>query len=92
MAQSMRVSAELIRQTMQSKVVRDALTKKASKGKARADQLAASEDVKMTTKVVSGTRPKGRPYSNIVGDNPDQEYGTSKVERRRILGRAAEGL
>lgn len=92
MAQSIRVSRDLLVRAMQSQPVRDALLEKAEKGKTKVEQLASSENVEMNVTIVSGTRPRGRPYSNIVSDNADQEFGTSKVERRRILGRAAEGI
>jgi hypothetical protein len=63
----------------------------ANRVKARADALAAAEGVKMTTTTKAGTRPGGRPFVNVVGDNPDQEYGTSRSGRFRILGRAGAG-
>ena len=44
----------------------------------------------MTVTRSDGTRPKGRPYSRVAAD-ADQEWGTSEIERRRILGRAAAG-
>lgn len=67
------------------------LQAKADKVAARAKSLAASEDVEMNITTVSGVRPKGRAYVNVVGDNADQEFGTSRTARRRILGRAGEG-
>lgn len=36
-----------------------------------------------------GTRPLGRPYSRVTAPL-DQEFGTSRVQRRRILGRATK--
>lgn len=91
MAQSIRISRQFLVEAMQSAPVREALERRARDAKARAERLAASEGVDMNLFVISGTRPRGRPYSNLVGNNVDQEFGTSKVERRRILGRAAEG-
>lgn len=58
---------------------------------ARAKGLAAAEGVEMEIKTVSGVRPKGRPYVNVVSDNPDQEFGSSRSAKYRILGRAGEG-
>ena len=45
----------------------------------------------MEASVESGTRPKGRPFSYVVSNNVDQEWGDRYTERRRILGRVAEG-
>ena len=45
----------------------------------------------MEITTVAGTRPGGRQYVNVIGDNVEQEWGSSRTERRRILGRAAEG-
>lgn len=63
----------------------------ANRVKARADALAEQEGVEMTTTTKAGTRPGGRPYVNVVGDNADQEHGTSRSGRFRILGRAGAG-
>lgn len=57
---------------------------------ARAKSIASSEGVEMEVKTVAGVRPKGRPYVNVVTDNAEQEFGSSRTKRRRILGRAAE--
>lgn len=65
------------------------LKAEADKRAARVRQLAAAEGVEMEVKVVSGVRPKGRAYANVVSDNPDQEFGSSKSKRYRILGRVA---
>lgn len=85
------ISYELIQKAAQHRDVRARVQDKAEEVAAGARRLASQEGVEMGVKVVSGTRPGGRPFSNVVGDNADQEFGTSRSERRRILGRAAEG-
>lgn len=62
----------------------------ADRVRARAEGLAASEGVEMTLTTKAGVRPSGRPYVNVEGDNADQEFGTSRTKRFRILGRAGE--
>ena len=91
MAQTIRISRDFLVQAMRSAPVRAGLEAKAEEVKARAEQLAAADGVAMTVTLDSKTRPRGRPAVNVVSDNVDQEFGTAKVARRRILGRAAEG-
>lgn len=57
----------------------------------RAEGIAANEGVDMQVTTVAGVRPGGRPFVNVVSDNAEQEFGSSRVDRRRILGRAAGG-
>lgn len=71
--------------------VRKALAGKAAQVRSRAERIAASEGVSLDSSVTEGTRPKGRPYANVTSPNVAQEFGTARVRRRRILGRAAEG-
>lgn len=85
------LSPDTIRATMQSEPVRAALRAKAQDVKGRADSIAATEDVEARFWTEEGTRPKGRSYARVLCDNVDQEFGTSKTARRRILARAAEG-
>ena len=85
-----RISRASIMAAMQSKETRAALEAKAGRLRGRVDSLGASEGVTMNARVESGTRPKGRPYSNVVSDNVSQEWGDRYTERRRILGRVAE--
>ena len=85
-----RISRASIMAAMQSKETRAALEAKAGQLRTRVDSLGASEGVTMNARVESGTRPKGRPYSNVVSDNVSQEWGDRYTERRRILGRVAE--
>jgi hypothetical protein len=87
------ISSDLIVRAMQSKPVRDALKARAEKVRARADALAKAEKTEtQPPEVAEGTRPKGRPFARVsIPDGADQEWGTSRTERRRILGRAAEG-
>lgn len=71
--------------------VRKQLQVVADRIKGRADGLARAEGVDMNVTTVAGVRPKGRPFVNVVGDNAEQEFGSSRTKRRRILGRAGEG-
>lgn len=63
----------------------------ADRVKARAESLAAAEGVEMEVTTRAGVRPGGRPFVNVEGDNEDQEFGSSRSGRFRILGRAGEG-
>lgn len=85
------ISYEYIQQAAQHADVRKRTEELAESVASRARGLASGEGVEMEVTVESGTRPGGRPFSNVVGDNPDQEFGSSRSARRRILGRAAEG-
>ena len=68
-----------------------ALQQVADRVAGRARNIAETEGVDMEITTVAGTRPGGRQYVNVVGDNAEQEWGSSRTGRRRILGRAAEG-
>lgn len=70
--------------------VRAALRAKAAQVAARARQIDASEGGGATITVEEGIRPGGRAYANVVSDDADGEYGTSRTARRRTLGRAAD--
>lgn len=85
------ISEELIRNAMHQPGVKAHLQVIADRRKKRAETIAKAEGVEMKVTTVAGVRPGGRPYVNIVSDNPDQEFGTSRTARRRILGRAAAG-
>jgi len=93
MGASIRISSELITEAMQSDATRAGLAERAGRVQSRVTALAQTEGVRIEpARVESGTRPKGRPYSRVViDDGAEQEYGSSRMERRRILGRAAEG-
>lgn len=86
-----RISDKTFLAAMQAKPVREALRAKAVEKQARAEQIADQEGVELDSKIVEGTRPRGRPFARVQSSNAAQEYGTSIVERKRILGRAAEG-
>jgi hypothetical protein len=46
-------------------------------------------------RVEDGIRPKGRPFSRVIADDPQAtavEYGDGHVPRRRILGQAANSV
>ncbi len=91
MAEELEISRELILKAMHHADVKAHLQVIANRRKKRAEQIAASEGVEMTVTTVAGVRPGGRPFVNIVSDNVDQEFGTARTKRRRILGRAAAG-
>ena len=76
---------------MQSAVVRAALAKRARELASRADSIGSSEGVDVNARVSDGTRPKGRPYARVTSQNVGQEWGDRYTERRRVLGRTAEG-
>lgn len=81
-----------LRRVMQGPEVRHKLAEVADRIAGRAERIAAAdkaddaEDVRFTRE--SGVRPKGRPYERVSAEL-DQEYGTSRVARRRILGQAS---
>lgn len=85
------ISYEYIQQAAQHADVRKRTEELAESIASGARGLSSAEGVEMGVQVQSGTRPGGRPFSNVVADNPDQEFGSSRTARRRILGRAAEG-
>ncbi|WP_343317780.1 hypothetical protein AAFM46_10995 [Arthrobacter sp. TMP15] len=87
----MEISRELMLKAMHHRDVKAHLQVIADRRKKRVEQLAKAEGVEMTVTTVAGVRPGGRPFVNIVSDNVDQEFGTSRTARRRILGRAAAG-
>lgn len=82
------ISAELIQKAMQNVGIPPRLQEVADQIKARTESLAADEGVEMEVSTVSGVRPKGRPYVNVVSDNEEQEFGSSRSAKYRILGRA----
>lgn len=71
--------------------VRAALRAEAERRQGRAEGIAAAEGVELDSEIREGTRPKGRPYARVQSPNVGQEYGDGIQERRRVLGRAAEG-
>ena len=85
-------TSAFIVKAMQLPKTREALREKGTKLAREVDALANNEGVKMRpARTESGTRPKGRPVTSvIVPDGAGQEFGTSRTERRRILGRVAE--
>ncbi|WXW93147.1 hypothetical protein SEA_BRAYBEAST_10 [Arthrobacter phage BrayBeast] len=85
------ISYEYIQQAAQHPDVAKQLQVVADRVKGRADQLARNEGVDMKVSTETGVRPGGRPFVNVVTDNPGQEFGTALHQRHRILGRAGEG-
>ena len=62
----------------------------AARIKKRAEGIAKDEGVEMEVTTQAGVRPGGRPFVNVISDNADQEFGTSRTRRRRVLGRAGD--
>ena len=85
------ISREFIEEAMRHETVTKQLRAVADRVQRRADLLAGAEGVEMHTWVEESVRPGGRPQAQVYGDNEEQEYGTDRTERRRILGRAGEG-
>ncbi|QDF19521.1 head closure Hc1 [Arthrobacter phage Kumotta] len=85
------ISYEFVQKAAQQPGVAAALQAVANRVRARAQQMADKEGVEMRVTTQSGVRPGGRPFVNVVGDNADQEFGTSRMGRFRILGRAGAG-
>ncbi len=75
---------------MRSAYVRAALRARAQAIANAARAIESSEGGRATIEAGEGTRPQGRPYGRVTSDGVDGEWGTSKTERRRTLGRAAE--
>lgn len=90
MSKGARASEALILEAMHSGQTREALRVKARKVQSSAEAIANAEDVQLDSKLSEGLRPQGRPYARVESTNVAQEYGDSKTERRRVLGRAAE--
>lgn len=84
------ISRDFVREAADQPAVREALRRTADRVRRRADGLAASEGVSMNTWVEESTRPGWRPQAVVYGDNSEQEWGSSREDRRRIMGRAAE--
>lgn len=84
------ITREYIRSAMQHPVVREQLGVIARRVARRAESIAAAEGVSMAVTVEQSVRPGGRPQARVIGDNVAQEWGDSKTEKRRILGRAGE--
>ena len=87
---TVRISRELIESAMQSRPVRAGCAAVADRKAGNARSIAASEAPEVEITREDGTRPKGRPVSRIYSSDVDGEFGTSRTEQRRILGRAAQ--
>lgn len=85
------ISYEYIQEAARHPGVFAQLAVVAGRIKARADGIAADEGISMQVTTEAGVRPKGRPFVNVVADNAEQEFGSSRIARLRILGRAGEG-
>lgn len=90
MADDIEITPGFIESAMRQEAVIKQLGVIAQSVKRRADALAGAEDVSMETWIEESVRPKGRPQAVVYGDNAEQEYGSSRSDRFRIMGRAAE--
>ena len=86
------ITPEFIQSAMHQPGVAVALQVVADRVARRAEGIATNEGVEIGITTTAGVRPKGRPYVNVVADNVDQEWGSSRSGKYRILGRAAEGV
>lgn len=78
-------------QVNKMKAVQQAVRKTAEQVAARARQINAAEGGTATIRVVSGIRPGGRAFTNVVSDNPEEEYGSSTQRKLAPVRRAALG-
>lgn len=85
-----RITSRTIEAAMKTQKTRSALSSKADRVASRARSIATSEGEDMTVERSGGTRPKGRSYERVSSPDVAQEFGTWRVTRKRILGRAAE--
>ncbi len=90
MARKIEISRDFVRAAARHEAVTRQLRVIGDRVKTRAESLAAAEDVKMELWIEEGERPGWRPQVVVYGDNPEQEFGSARADRRRILGRAAE--
>lgn len=90
MSTKISISPEFIKQAAHHPEVKAHLRKIAERVAGRARALAAQNNVELNAEIREFIRPGGRPVAQVVADNADQEFGTKKVNRYRILGRAAE--
>lgn len=90
MARKVEISRDFVRAAARHEAVTTQLRVIGNRVKNRAQSIAASEDVEMDVWVEEGERPGWRPQVVVYGDNPEQEFGSARAERRRILGRAGE--
>ncbi|SFA60815.1 hypothetical protein SAMN05444374_11631 [Rhodococcoides kroppenstedtii] len=85
----MRLSNRTFQKINRSRAVQDAVARKAQRVAATARSITANEGGTASITVVSGVRPGGRAYTNVVSSSRDEEYGTETTPRIRALGRAA---
>lgn len=87
---SVHITPDLITEAMQSQPVRDQLGVIASRIEKRAQTLAAGQGG-IDTRVYEWVRPKGRPVAQVYARHEaEREFGSRRVSRWRILGRAGE--
>ncbi len=85
-----RLSYQQLGEIARSRQVRKKLDDVADQVAARARAIATAEGLDADIVQKEGTRPKGRPYARV-SIPAANEFGDSKTQRRRILGRAVQG-
>jgi|GEM_PF-2104976 len=90
MSKKIEISRDFVRAAARHEAVTGQLRVIGERVMRRAKNLAASEGVSMEFWLEQGERPAWRPQVVVYGDNVEQEFGSSRTDRRRILGRAAE--
>ena len=83
-----RFSQSFVLDVLHNGGVRSALAKRRDGIATRAEAITTAERVRGDVVRSEGTRPQGRPYARVAHTNGAQEHGTSREERRRILGRS----
>ncbi|MBB3040146.1 hypothetical protein [Hoyosella altamirensis] len=73
----------------QNKAVQRGCRVKAETIAKRAQAITNSEGGEANITVQSGVRPKGRAFSYVVTDRPDEEYGGKTAKRTSAVTRAA---
>lgn len=79
-----------IGELMREPGIRAALHDRAEVIASRARQLATAERLKAEIEVTDGTRPRGRPYSQVSAEHPDGGWGGTDTQRTDLLIEAVE--
>ena len=86
-----RLRDDQVRAIMRNRGVRRQLETVGRQVAARAQAITDAEGGEARIELVTGIRPKGRSYVNVVSDRPNEEYGSEDTPRIRAIGRAARG-
>lgn len=83
-----RLSRDQVNAIMRNRDVRRGLETAGRQLAGRAQAITTASGGSARISLVKGIRPKGRSFVNVQSDSADEEFGTSKTQRRRALGRA----